>query len=897
MFIYGKTRTIQKQYLKQLFFVCQMIFAFLFAAKIFAHMKEDLPRTVVPSNYNLFLDVKDEHYLGTVRITVDAEDAVDVFHINSKELEIKHVQIEQNGETSAAEYSQKSEDLLEIKPSAALSKSFILEIEFSGKFGPNKMEGFYKSEYNGTPLFSTHFEPADARIAFPCFDQPDMKATYEISIRPPTGLIALSNNRLKSNEDGVYHFEKTVKMSTYIVAWVIGDLDYIEVVLNKERSDNESNDSSAKKLKENTMPIRVYAHKDEIELGRFSLDCAERCIQFFEKYFEIDYPLPKLDMVAIPSFAMGAMENWGLITYRATSLLYDPAKTSIRSKKNIAITVCHELAHMWFGNLVTMEWWSDLWLNEGFATWAATLAIVNSCQDILPFDAWTSFINDEMASGMGMDAIKSTHRIGIDVERPVEIDQIFDAISYSKGSSIIRMIEGWIGAETFRKGLVRYLKAHSYSNTKTIDLWESLSAAYGDENENNDIKNKISSENIINDVINPWIVEEGFPYLKISENNGFINLHQQRFTLGFEAEDAKWPIPVRIGWINEKNETFESETVIMVAAKMSVRMKSSRYIVNDGVFGFYRVLYSSEALETLLGNENLSTENRLGLFSDRFAFSKALMSEIPLKVVGSLKNENNYEILLGVLGDLQGFETIFVGTENEKKIREKLAEIVGERAAQIDLSSAGNDINSTSTSSLLVSKAVHLGDNAVISKFKNLLKSGEKLDVLLEVKGVAGEFMRQFYTAVADEAFEDLVEVYKQGKSHTQRQNALFALGTAAEQKHIAWLFDNLEFAKPHDAVYLFAALDSNIQHRKFILERFIKDFEKIRSHLNNANMMRYSIEGVFRNAVGEDVRSMALEYLSTLENDLELRSAVEKSRDSIVFKTKIREYYAKAEL
>lgn len=252
----------------------------------------------------------------------------------------------------------------------------------------------------------------------------------------------------------IVNFDKSVKMSTYLVAYVVGELEFIGTLTERQN-----------------IPIRVYTPIGFAQQGQFALDVGKRSLDFFADYFDVPYTLPKMDMVAIPDFLMGAMENWGLVTCRMTSILFDSKKSTLRIKQNVAYTVGHELAHQWFGNLVTMSWWSDLWLNEGFATWAGWLV-----SDYLfpEWDIWTCFIINDFQSGLFSDSLRSSHPIEVPIKDPSDISQIFDSISYSKGASVIRMLETYLGSEVFKNGLREYIKKYSFSNACTNQLWDVL---------------------------------------------------------------------------------------------------------------------------------------------------------------------------------------------------------------------------------------------------------------------------------------------------------------------------------------------------------------------------------------------------------------------------------------
>ena len=322
---------------------------------------------------------------------------------------------------------------------------------------------FYRSRYKdsqGTEryLAATQFESTDARRAFPCWDEPECKATFDVTLVIPEELTAISNMPVISQTPvdqgrSSVSFDTTPVMSTYLLAFIVGDISCIQ-----------------QESKSGTL-MRVWTTKGKEEQGRFALETSLELLDFYNEYFGIPFPLPKLDHIALPDFAAGAMENWGAITYREVALLVDPDNSSAGTRQIVAAIISHEMAHMWFGDLVTMKWWNDLWLNESFASWMGDKAV----DAIHPeWDMWTQFLTADTASAFSLDGLTNSHPIEQEVNNPAEIGQLFDAISYSKGGSVLRMLEDYIGAKDFRTGISAYLNKHSYANAETSDLWNAL---------------------------------------------------------------------------------------------------------------------------------------------------------------------------------------------------------------------------------------------------------------------------------------------------------------------------------------------------------------------------------------------------------------------------------------
>lgn len=839
-----------------------------------ALMKKDLSREVLPSHYDLTVNVEPKAFSGSVVMHLKAEKNVSTFRFNSKNLNLSKLEVRKGDKIITSKLGECDDEFVTISLGEDVVGEFTLSVEFSGAYSTS-MEGFYKSKYNSVDFFSTHFEPADARQAFPCFDQPDMKATFSITINVPEGFMALSNGALLEQSGTRFVFEKTPVMSTYIVAYVVGQLEYIE--------DNSH------------IPIRVYADKSEKHWGKFALSVATRCLKFYEEYFEVKYPLRKLDMVAIPSFAMGAMENWGLVTYRKTSLLFDETSTPIVSKKNIAMTVCHELAHMWFGNLVTMKWWDDLWLNEGFATWAATLATQSSLQDILPWDAWTSFINDEVERGMDMDCRKSTHKIGIEVNEPVEVNQIFDAISYSKGSSVIKMLENWLGHEVFRKGLVHYIKKFSYSNAVTSDLWDSLSLVANQSNATDESSNVVPVN--VGSVVDPWIHRDGFPYLTVEEFPNEIKLVQKRFTIGYKLDDEPWPIPLRIMWVDKeadqnmdagpkkaKLELSPSKAYLMHGETFKVPRESSVYKINSEVSGFYRVKYPGKVLKKLCGY-SLSTADRMNLFSDSFALAKALHTPLQdsLALVDYLATEDNYEVILSVLSNLLYFRSVFYDSPSKVEFfNSKIGDVVEERFRQIDIKARAEDINTVSLHSLIVARAVTIALPEALEKLR-----------AANVSEINPEYFRPYLSARIDSDFERTFNLYKTSVKPGEKQSALFALGATSVEENVEFIFDNIEQIEPQDILYIFASLSSNLKFRNKAAMLLVENFGRIKKHIGNSGLVRISIQYLLSHVYQGEFKGKVAEFLDSIKSDREMKSAIEKCTDALTIGVELRSKYS----
>jgi len=521
---------------------------------------------------------------------------------------------------------------------------------FTGTLNDN-MAGFYRSSFkdkdgNTTYMATTQMEPTDARRAFPCFDEPALKAEFTITLIADKNMTCLSNmdvasekevdSKLTGSKRKAVTFNKTPLMSTYLLAFIVGELNYIET--NNFR-----------------VPVRVYAPTDrDIEHGKFALELAAKTLDFYEKKFDSKFPLPKMDMVAIPDFSAGAMENWGLITYRVVDVLIDENVSGASTLQRVAETVQHELAHQWFGNLVTMDFWDGLWLNEGFATWMSWY----SCDIFYPdWKVWEGYVTDNLASALSLDSLRSSHPIEVPVKRADEINQIFDAISYSKGSSVLRMISKYLGEENFMEGVRRYLKKHAYGNTQTGDLWAALSDASGKD---------------VEKVMDIWTKKVGFPVVTVTEDaaRNVIHLKQNRFlrTADVKPEEDETLFPV---FLSLRTKEGLDESLSLTTREADFELKDLDFFkLNADHSNIYRTSYTPERLRKLgvaAKDGLLTVEDRAGMISDAGALAASGYQKTSgiLSLLDSFKNEPAFVVWQEITGRISVLRSAWIFEEEE----------------------------------------------------------------------------------------------------------------------------------------------------------------------------------------------------------------------------------------
>jgi len=584
-----------------------------------------LPRSVLPRRYELELepDLEAGTFRGSVGVELDVVEAVDAVVCNLVDLDVVSATVRGADGEVAVTATTVDDDAEQVRFALAAplraGGRYRLEVSYTGRVGDG-LQGFYRSRFrddSGTEklIGITQFEATDARRAFPCFDEPEMKAVFSLTLVVPDGLTALSSGTCVSSEPAGpgrvrLRFADTIPMSTYILAWVIGPYELTDPV------------------EVDGVVLRIAAPTGRKALTGYGLEVGEHALRYLAGYFGLPYPGDKLDHVAVPDFAFGAMENFGCITYRETALLADPAAASQPELMRIAEVVAHETAHMWFGNLVTMKWWNGIWLNEAFATFMELKATDALRPD---WQVWAAQSAGK-EEALGVDGLASTRPIEYEVVRPADAEAMFDSLTYEKGGSVLRMLEHYLGEEVFRRGIARYLAEHRFSNTETTDLWDALEAASGQP---------------VRAVMDSWIFQAGYPLVQVEAGPGptEVTLSQRHFRYRGEGE-GHWVVPVRL---RARAGGASVERRLLLDAPVSVDLGGPPewVMANEGGTGFYRAHYGAGIRPSLAAlRADGDALERVQLVSDTWALLSAGGAGLDelLDLLASLEGETDPDV-------------------------------------------------------------------------------------------------------------------------------------------------------------------------------------------------------------------------------------------------------------
>ena len=737
--------------------------------------------TFTPNHYNLTLDLthaEEKEFSGTVIISGDSTS--ESISLHSKGLTIQSATIDnQPAEVSFGEF-----DELRLSQPNLENGNHTIHINFSGNI-TDAMHGLYPCYFTHDgvkkQLFATQFESHHAREVFPCVDEPAAKAEYDLTLITRPEITVLGNMPVKSEEENgnslTTTFEKTPRMSSYLLAFVIGELHKKSA---RTKSGVEVNVWATSAQNENTLD--------------FALDIAARSIDFYDEYFGVKYPLPKSDHVALPDFSSGAMENWGLITYRESCLLADPELTPESSRRFIATVIAHELSHQWFGNLVTMQWWNDLWLNESFANMMEYVAI-----DALQpnWHMWEDFATNEVTAALRRDSLDGVQSVQADVNHPDEISTLFDlAIVYAKGGRLLVMVRKLIGEEAFRAGLKSYFEKFAYKNTVGNDLWQELESASG--------------QPIVN-LMNAWISQPGLPVVSVSSSHDAAILSQERFFIGeHQPSNALWPIPLFANQPLDVKILNQKETAVSIEKPLQLNCNLSAHFITK---------YDESTCEYLLKNiTELPTLDKICILQDATILARAgfenSASLLPLAL--SLKTETNEKVFgmaAGALTELRKF------VDDNDAARDSLKKISGEfaRATFEELGwdeKAGESDDDRERRTTALSLMMYSEDKEVLNEAKTRFDSNKLEDLPTEIRAlIISANVRHFETP---EMIENLFAAYKNTPSNDLQNDIAIGLTSTKNPETAEKILANIKdsnIIRPQDAsrwfVYLIRTRES----------------------------------------------------------------------------------------
>ncbi|XP_040842008.1 endoplasmic reticulum aminopeptidase 1 isoform X2 [Ochotona curzoniae] len=814
--------------------------------------KMRLPEHVIPVHYDLMIhaNLTTLTFRGITEIEVTASQPTSTIILHSHQLQIAKATLKKRaGERlledalEVLEYPPQEQIALVAPEPLLAGLSYTIVIEYSGNLS-DSFHGFYKSTYRTKEgevrvLASTQFEPTAARMAFPCFDEPAFKANFSIKMRREPRHLAISNMPLVKSvpvAEGLLedHFDVTVKMSTYLVAFIISDFE------------------SVSKVTKSGVKVSVYAVPEKIDQADYALDAAVTLLEFYEDYFSIPYPLPKQDLAAIPDFQSGAMENWGLTTYRESSLLFDPKKSSASSKLGITMIVAHELAHQWFGNLVTMEWWNDLWLNEGFAKFMEFVSVSVTHPELKVED----YFFGKCFDAMEVDALNSSHPVSTPVENPAQIQEMFDDVSYEKGACILNMLRDYLGADAFKSGIVQYLHKYSYQNTKNEDLWNSIAGICPQDGTQKmegfcsrsqhspPSTSHWSQEGLdVKAMMNTWTLQKGFPLITVTVRGRNVHVEQEHYMKGSDGASKTgylWHVPLT--FVTSKSDgvqrfLLKTKTDVLILPEAVEWIK-----FNVGMNGYYIVHYEDDGWDSLTGllkgaHTTVSSNDRASLINNAFQLVSVgkLPIEKALDLTLYLKRETEIMPVFQGLNELIPLYKLMEKREMSEVENQFKAFLIRLLQDLIDRQT-WTDTGSV-TERMLRSQLLLL---ACMRKYQPCVQKAEgyfhrwkdsngtlslPVDVTLAVFAVGAQ---------NTEGWDFLYHTYQSSLSSTEKRQIEFALCTSQDQEKLQWLLDHSfkgDIIKTQEFPYILSMIGRNqvgyLLAWKFLRENWDKLVQK----------------------------------------------------------------------
>ncbi|MEJ7617587.1 MAG: M1 family metallopeptidase [Pyrinomonadaceae bacterium] len=828
----------------------------------FASTFGQLPKNVVPQHYDLTItpDMKTLTFKGSESITIDVKVTGNTIVVNALDLNITRALLDGEPKQKAAvKLDQKEQTATLTFPENLRAGQHKLQLEFEGKLG-EQSQGLYYAKYQTDQgekvMLATQMEPTDARRMFPCWDEPVFRTTYQLTTILPQKFTAVSNMPIESekageNDSKIVTFGRTPQMSSYLMVLVAGEL--------------ESLAGEAEGVQ-----LRVVTTEGKKAQGQYALEAAKKLLPFFNEYFGFKYSLPKLDLIAVPGGFGGAMENWGGITFNESILLFDPKTSSQATQQAIFDVLSHEMAHQWFGNLVTMAWWDNLWLNEGFASWMATKATAHFNPE---WDYWTR-ANSTKSYVMGNDAQKTTHPIQQRVTNPSEAARVFDEITYLKGQAFIRMLEAYLGESAFRQGIRSYITAHQFSNTTTVDLWDALGKASGKP---------------VREVAAGWTEQPGFPLISVSstcqDKVRQLTLEQKRFTVNDpNPSPLEWQVPVAIGRVGS-NDAAEY-VLLNKKATLPVGDCQSPVKLNISDVGYYRVSYDPATFAELVNaaKSKLSDADRLNLMSDAWALAEAGLgsSTAYLDVVEAVRGENSVGVWEQIIGRLLTIDNLQIKRPGREAFRAYGRSVLSPVLARISWDAKpGEQATISVLRSRLIGALGVFKDEAVIAearnRFRAFLQNPQSLPA--DLRGPVFSVVGRYGDKVV---YDQLHALGRQSRSTEEKRQFYGAMQGAldarlAEENLRLALTDELA---PTDAAYSLFRVAVAGEHAELALEFAKKHMKELQGKLSafGSNAYAPSLFEVF----SESARADELEAYAKLNLPIEAQPDVAKSAESI---------------
>ncbi len=781
-----------------------------------------LPRTVVPSRYDLRLepDLNSASFAGHVAISLDITAPVEALVLNALELDIIDAVL-RRGDGSSLPLGIELDGATE-RCTLTTSGPFavdhaVLELSFRGTLN-DKLRGFYRSTFidaDGAShtIATTQMQATDCRRAFPCWDEPDFKAVFALTLVVADDLVTVSNSaeigRTAAGPGKVaVEFADTMIMSTYLVAFVVGPLETTEPI------------------DVNGTPLRVVHVPGKGHLTSFAQEIGAFSLRWFEQYYGIDYPGEKIDLIALPDFAAGAMENLGCITFRENMLLVDPTTATQAEEQLVADVVAHEIAHMWFGDLVTMRWWNGIWLNEAFATFMEVAA----CDAFRPeWQRWTSFSLDRTAA-FEVDSLSTTRPVEFAVVSPDDADGMFDVLTYEKGGALLRMLEQYLGAEAFRKGIGHYLNTHAYANTETSDLWDAI---------------ELTSGQPVRRIMDSWIWQEGYPVVEAWIEGNDLVLRQQRFRFDGVDDPTLWSVPLHIRQMTSTG----SHTAVVLLTEATTRVPMSApdatVVVNAGSHGFLRVAYAPDLLRALTRHHlaTLSTPERYSIVDD--AWSSVVAGKLRAAdfcdLAKAFANETEVQVWQIILAGLTWCDRCVHGTARENFrafVRRLLAPVftrVGWHRGSTEADLVGE------LRGQLIRSLALLGDDAETQTECTRLHELGRVDAKAVDSTVAAAALVVVASRGGEQEYEQILATYRSSNNPQEKLRYLHALALIPEPALIQRTIDLCfsDDVKTQNAPFTLGRLINQRDHGGLAWQEIRKRWDEANDRFPNNTIVR----------------------------------------------------------